>query len=76
MQDRTLNISRIVETIEEQLRELDAHLEETSDRKLDARTTGLLRVQFILKQTVAALSSECPPLSDDGDKGYIPTLRG
>lgn len=76
MPERRVNISRIVETIEAELRELDAHLKETAGRKLDDRASGLLRVQFILKQTVARLEEECPPLSDNGEEGYIPRLGG
>lgn len=77
MHERKVNISRIVETIEQELGELDAHLKETDGRTLDARASGLLRVQFILKQTVTALEEECPPLSEEkGDEGFIPTLGG
>ena len=76
MSKRRINISRIVETINEELGELDAHIEETAGRKLDGRTAGLLRVQFVLKQAVAALEDECPRLSEDGEEGFIPGLSG
>lgn len=74
MPKRKINISRIVETIKQELGELDAHMTETAGRKLDARASRLLRVQFVLRQTVAALEEECPPLSDEGEEGFIPEL--